>query len=389
MEELAWLSSPEGRDVCASMELEPADTPAAIGRWRERLPAERVACAWGQVLLRRAAKEKFERAGAMLFDRVALEQATGQTVAEYKARRFRELGRLADLCCGIGGDALALAYGRELVALDLSAARLEMARHNAAMYGHGIETRQGDAAFDRPEAEAIHVDPDRRPANRREHDPEAGSPNLQQLGRIVEHYHHAAIKLSPGMDPESLPFDAELELISERGNCKQAIAWTGKLHQAFRRATALPSGESIVAHSEDELAWPSTEPPRAGRLLAEPDAAVVRANLVGVLARRCELAPVDPQIAYLTGEHLPRTPLLRGFRILDTHPWSLRAVRAWLGGHDVGRLEIKTRGFAVRPEEILPRLKLSGRRDAVLFLTRLGASPLAILAERADDEGTR
>ena len=115
-------------------------------------------------------------------------------------------------------------------------------------------------------------------------------------------------------------------------------------------------------------------------MLFEPDPGVIRANLVGVLARRHGLAPVDPQIAYLTGGQPVSTALLHAFRVIDVMDWSLAKARAWLSHHDIGQLDIKTRGFAGRPEDIRRRLKLSGRRQAVLVLTRLRERPVAILA---------
>ena len=42
----------------------------------------------------------------------------------------------------------------------------------------------------------------------------------------------------------------------------------------------------------------------------------------------------------------------------------------------------KTRGFAAQPEEIQKRLRLSGSKAAVLFLTRIKERPAAVLAER-------
>jgi len=133
--ELTWLASAEGTAVCREMDRQsPADTPAHIARWRERIEPDQVAAAWGQVLLRRLAGRKFSRADEMLFDRVALEQATDEIVAAHKARRFAGLGRVADLCCGIGGDSLALAAVAPVVAVDWSPMRTFMAEHNARAY---------------------------------------------------------------------------------------------------------------------------------------------------------------------------------------------------------------------------------------------------------------
>lgn len=383
IEELAWLRSEAGREACRAMAGgEPADTPAAIERWRARLTPAQVSAAWGQVLLRTAARAKFSRAADMIFDRVGLEQATDEVVAAHKARRFAGCSSVADLCCGIGGDALALAEGREVVAVDWSAVRGMLAEHNACVYGRKVTSRAADVAFDRPKADAVHVDPDRRAAGRRSHDPDEGSPGLKTLERIVAHYQQASIKLSPGADFDVLPFEAEIELISHHGECRQAVAWTGRFRSAHRRATVLPAGESIAAAPGEPLDWPASRPPGAELFLYEPDPAVIRAGLVGVLARAFHLQPVDPHIAWLVGESRLHHAFLRTFRVLDVRAWSARPARKWLGDHDIGPLEIKTRGFAGRPEAVLRQLRPAGRRPAVLFLTRIQDRPTAILAER-------
>jgi hypothetical protein len=318
----------------------------------------------------------------MLFDRVALEQATGELVGRHKAQRFAGFERVADLCCGIGGDALALAGISEVVAVDYSATRVAMASHNADVYGHPIEAVSGDVTFDLPSAAAAHVDPDRRPGGSRRHDAASAMPGFDVLERIVRHYQHVAIKLSPGTDLDALPFEGEIELISRQGQCKQAVVWTGRFARVHRRATVLPAGASIQADNREALTWPEPQVVEPGRILYEPDPAVIRANLVGPLARQIGAAPIDAQIAYLVNEQQVSTPLAAGFRILDVVPFSAKRLRSWLAEHGIGEVDIKTRGFAVRPEEIRRRLKLRGDQSATLLLTRIGDKPVSILAER-------
>ena len=384
LDELEWLVSPEGDEACLAMSTDaPADTPAAIARWRERLAPEHVSAAWAQVTLRQKAKAKFTHAGKMLFDRVGLEQATDDVVAAYKAKRFADCGSVVDFCCGVGGDALGIAQHADVTVLDWSEARTFMAKHNAGVYGHIVETAVGDAAFDHPRADAAHIDPDRRADGPRRHDPAEGSPDLDVLHRIVEKYKHVAIKLSPGASLDRLGIDGEYELISLGGDCKQLVVWTGKLKTIARRATLLPSGATLAVEADESLFWPASAIAKPGMFLHEPDSAVVRANLVGPLARREHLSPLDPRIAYLVGDHQSDSPLCKAFRVIDTAAWSVRTARRWLKGHDVGSLDIKTRGFAGSPEELIKSLRLQGSQKRVLMLTRVADKPLAILADRA------
>ena len=78
-------------------------------RLRKSISPTRAAIVIEQVLLRQRAKVKFERAGELFFTRKSLEQATSGRIARHKASRFAHLPSVADICCGIGGDLIALA----------------------------------------------------------------------------------------------------------------------------------------------------------------------------------------------------------------------------------------------------------------------------------------
>ena len=382
-DELTWLQSPQGCSACKAMAHDdPADTPAAVARWRRKLQPERVAAAWNQVRLRILARDKFARADEMFFDRVALEQATDEVIAQHKAKRFAGVSRVADLCCGIGGETIALASVCDVTAVDRSPVRVRMTEHNVSAHDRTVRAICSDVANDRQEADAINVDPDRRPKGPRRHDPAAGSPDLRTLVQLVQHHEHAAIKLSPGVDFDMLPFDAEIELISHHRECKQAIAWIGRFNRNHRTATVLPAGESISASKNTDTTWPQPQPITPGSYLYEPDSAVIRANLVGLLAQQQNLNPIDEQIAYLTADHLLISSFATAFRVIDVTDFSVKKLRPWLTTHNVESLDIKTRGFAASPEDIIRSLKLNGTRHATLFLTRQKQNPIAILAER-------
>src|SRR5437773_2072848 len=98
---------------------------------RQEYPPALVAAALTQIELRERARAKFAHAERMYFTRAGLEQASSERTAEHRARRYAGLDRIADLCCGIGGDLVALAAGRSVLAVDRDPVHLRLATLNA------------------------------------------------------------------------------------------------------------------------------------------------------------------------------------------------------------------------------------------------------------------
>src|SRR4051794_7459200 len=115
MAELTALLTPEGLTLLDAQDpIETTtDAPAAVSRLRKQGHSpDLVSAVVTQRRLRTKAHAKFGNfADRMLFTRAGLEQATRLSVAARHAARFRDAGMtsVADLGCGIGGDALGLA----------------------------------------------------------------------------------------------------------------------------------------------------------------------------------------------------------------------------------------------------------------------------------------
>ena len=140
---LAPLLTPEGWALLA--ELPPYDESAALSvsqslRDQGHAP-ELVSAALTQQRLRSRAEAKFGPfASQMLFTPDGLEQATRLTVSAHHAARYARAGarRVADLGCGIGGDALALAGpGLPLPAVERDEATAALATVNFMAFPEG------------------------------------------------------------------------------------------------------------------------------------------------------------------------------------------------------------------------------------------------------------
>ncbi len=385
LDAFAFLLTPDGQEVLASLrDHAPGEELATATRLRRTLPAPVVSAAIGQAGLRRRAVPKFgEDAHRMYFTPDGVEQATRAVVAAHRADRMRSLGvrRLADLCGGIGGDAIALARaGIEVVAVDRSPLTCAVARANADALGLAdrVEVRCADVAdVDTGGFDAVFVDPARRGGRGRVFDPRGYSPPLAWAVAAAGRVPHAAVKVAPGVPHDAVPPDAEAEWVSDRGDVKEAVLWFGT-RPGGRTATLLPGGATLAGRG---LPDPPAGPVR--RYLYEPDGAVIRAHLVAEAARAVDGTLIDETIAYLTSDALRPTPFATAYEITDALPFNLKRLKALLRERAVGRLTVKKRGSAVEPEEVRRRVRPRGPNAATVLLTRVGGAPSMLIGAPA------
>ncbi len=386
------LLTPEGEALLHELsDYDPADELAVATRLRRSHPAPLVTAALAQARLRQRAVAKFggEDAARMYFTPNGVEQATRTAVAEHRAARFAARGvrGIADLGCGIGGDALALARaGIRVRAVDSDPLTCAVARANAAALGLSdlIDVRCADVAdADTAGCDAVFVDPARRGGRGgrkgRIFDPEAYSPPLSWAVTAARAAPHAALKVAPGIPHEAVPDDAEAEWISHAGDVKEAVLWFGAADDGPAvRATLLPRGHTLPGTG---LPDPPAGP--VGRYLYEPDGAVIRAHLVAEVAAAVDGRLIDPTIAYVTADTLTPTPFATAYEITDTLPFNLKRLRALLREREVGTLTVKKRGSPVEPEELRRKVKPKGPRSATVFLTRAAGAPTMLIGRPA------
>lgn len=384
----AALLADQGRALLEEVrDTEPAQELAVATRLRREHPVGLVSAALGQARLRQRAVAKFGAAdaGRMYFTPNGVEQSTRASVAAYRARRFQELGvrSVADLCCGIGGDAIALARaGIRVLAVDRDPLTAAVARANADALGLGelIEVREADVTEVATDAyDAVFVDPARRGGRGRVFDPEAYSPPLSWAVRTALEAPLAALKIAPGIPHETVPAEAGAEWISDSGDVKEAVLWFGTGDAGSVRATLLPGPRTLVGRG---LPDPQVRP--LGRYLYEPDGAVVRAHLVAEVAEELDGGGlIDETIAYITADSLKATPYATAYEITDQLPFGVKKLKALLRERGVGVLTVKKRGSAVEPEELRRKVKPQGPNSATVFLTRVKGAPTMLLGHPA------
>jgi THUMP domain-like/RNA cap guanine-N2 methyltransferase len=391
-DEYRLLTSEQGRRLLEDVATMRTIGPAELDGLRKQAPAGLVAAAVRLTAARRKAAGKFERGDRMWVEPVGVEQATAEPVARHKAIRFRTPPIVVDLCAGIGGDAIAMAESSRVVAVDRDAGMCRRLRWNAEVYqvADTILAVQARAeAFPIPEGARIHLDPDRRArGDRRARALEDYAPGPAAWADLIDRVPGGAIKLSPSADFARLfppGSGCETELISLRGECKEATVWFGDLAGCRRRATRLPENETWTDRDGIDPDPPGISPP--SDWIFDPDPSLIRSGLLDGFARMHRLARVADGVDYLTGPAPIDTAFLDAFAVREVSSMDLKHLRRMIERHDVGALEIKVRGIDIAPESLRARLKPRGEESATLLIVGGPGTARAVLAHRASPSG--
>jgi hypothetical protein len=139
----------------------------------------------------------------------------------------------------------------------------------------------------------------------------------------------------------------------------------------------LPAGDEVTGGT------PAPAPGPLGRFIWEPDPAVTRADALGAVAEQLHAHAVANRIAYLTGDHDVTTPFATRFEIEEILPFDTKAMRFFVRTHQIGALEIKTRGLDLDPAAWRKTLGLKGKHQATVIATpTVNGAVVAVVTRR-------
>ncbi len=390
-EQLEFLASEAGRGALSARLSQ--DPIKAVTQLRRSFSAQEASAVLKMRSIRQRSRGRLgPLAEGLMAGEVLSQQASSWAVACYKADLVSPLagGDIWDLCCGAGVDAITLARrGNHVRAVDTSDLAGLCLEHNAARMGvsHLVEFIQGQAQqVPLASGDVVHVDPDRRPGDRRQVDPRNYQPSLEFLASIPDRTAAGLIKLSPGARPDELPglSDLPFRWVSEGGVCKQLLAgWGGVFAGPAHGAVVLEQrGQELIPWELPSGQADPAELREQGAFVIEPDPAVLAAGGVDDLAARLGAFRRGAGLELLFAQSPARTPFARCYEVLDETPGRMRDVRKALARLDAGLVEVKPRGMKLDTDAAQAKLRGKGRGTISVFWVRLGASVRAILCRR-------
>lgn len=387
--DIHWLIGDDAAKQLRELSDSPEEPLRMAARLRRAHSANRTRLLLEQIELRKRAIRKFALANQMFFTRTALEQATDEHVAIYKAGRFAGHSFVADFCCGIGGDFLAMSrlttcigVERDPVAAAFAAANLAVLRRADQFVNESRVVARSATVADAAASDAWHVDPDRRPTGKRTTRAELHEPSPRMIDELLQARSRGAVKLAPAaVFPDRWSSEAELEWISRGGECRQLVVWFGELAAATgrRRATA------VAREASSFVGAPNTRLPAAEsvqRYCYELDASLLASKLAGSFMAECGIAALSHDGGYATSDRLHPHQLLVAFETLDVLPPRIRLIKAWLEARKIGRVELKCRGVDADPAQWVRQLRGKDSEEATILLTRHGGKPVAVITKR-------
>lgn len=284
--------------------------------------------------------------------------ATPEVVARYRAWRLRT-GVLADISCGIGGQAVCFTEECDRVyGVDIDSERLECARRNAGVYGvDNITFIEGDALSPQvveqvADADIIFSDP-ARPAEediRRTDSLRPGIPMVMEAyGDVTDSF---AFEAPPRIPPQRIDFDCEREYLSVDGKLNRLTLYFGPLKRCERSAVVLKKNMYYMLKSGVSIPPGIPEADEIPDYAFEPDPAVVKAELLGELAAGLNLnmglVKIDARRSLLTSVSNIDSPFFKNrYRVLDKVTFDCNKINRSLKEHSIGKALIR---FNVVPD---------------------------------------
>jgi hypothetical protein len=344
-------------------------------------------------------------------NRRAIQQSTTWQVAKFKASWFGEQP-VADICCGIGGDLIALARRGPTTGIDASESVLSFTAANLITANVTANLRCLDVMDSEPidvvsGSNWVHIDPDRRVDNQRHVQPDAWLPTWERTEALLGQVEGGLVKMAPATTLDSAIGEAcHLMWISSGGSVREQTAVWGNLPtppattnnnvawQTGGRTAVVLKHDTAQCYSAEPGDWtdPASIASSAQNWMIDPDGAIRAAGLTDHFARSYQAQTLGGPSGFLTADwHEPEndpTSLQNACRhlamvapIRDRLSCDDRALRRYFRKAKAYPEIIKVRSVDIDPAKLGKKLRECGPTPLALWIGRNGKKTYAVVTE--------
>lgn len=332
--------------------------------------------------------------------RHSLQQSTHHAVAALKAS-WMGTGRVADLCCGLGSDLIALARRGPALGVDidsevlaLTQANLESAAVSAPLFQADVMTEEVMQWI--ADVDLLHIDPDRRADGQRHTAAGDLVPDWSRVIELLQSCRGGLVKLAPATQvPDEAAGEVHRTWIAAGGSVREQTALAGEvLRHPWVLAQAMAIGGRSAISIRDGVA--SVFAPAAvsipasrgtvagvGQWIIDPDPAIRAAGLTGAFADATNTRCVGGPSGFLTGDDaaaLARWPnMANAAQVIDVVGCDDRKLRRWFRAHDGFPHVVKVRGGDFDPAALTRRMQSCGKTPMGLWIGRQGKRTYAAI----------
>lgn len=313
------------------------------------------------------------------FTRKALEQASSEVLAKYKASLFNG-NLLLDLSGGLGVDDWAFAASfKQVVSTDPDAGLNQLVRKNMELLGVANTTRLDETAESllaqyTQKVDLVYVDADRRSDQRKAVHLFEGSPDLVKiLGLVTRITTQVLLKLSPLIDithlEKNLQHIREIQVVSLRNEVKEVLVWIDFNHiqPPTIKAVDIDAGNQIQSFTSGN--HPSAVYNHIGTYFFEPALCLIKSGLAPAYGAQMGLSQVAASSMFMVANHLPPQLMGRSFKVVAGMPFAKKAVKAYLNQCHISKANISKRHFPMDVESLYQTLSLKEGGEDYLFFT--------------------
>jgi 16S rRNA G966 N2-methylase RsmD len=321
-----------------------------------------------------------------------LEQSSSEITAKYKAQFLKSDDKVIDITGGMGIDALAFAENAENVTYcEVHPKTFEYAKHNLKIQNPKIKFHLNDGIEflrqHKTKYDLIYVDP----ARRNQHQSkvfklEDASPNvLEYLDLFQSRSNRILIKTSPLLDLKyclnKIHNISEIHIVAVKNEVKEVLLFID-----FSSTKSLPILKAINLESgqpgfESQLTFanpsPSISQPKT--YLYEPNAALMKSQLFGLLSLRFRLSALAKNSHLFTSDTLIEFPGRR-FKIKSVFSPKSKNIK-----NNIPDLKsnVSCRNYPLKPEQVKAKYKLKdGGKSYTFFTTDFKNQKIVLLCDK-------